>query len=96
MKITTADCLVAIDKFWPDFIHAYADLGKQKWKRESKIKNEQGQWVRFFDAFEDRTPNGGYVQTWLKVTETETGLVVSHVTDIDCALLASKASLCYR
>ena len=80
----------SIDKFWPGFRHAYASLGKQKWKRDIKIKNEQGQWVRYFTAFEDLEPGGGYNETWLNVTET--GLVVSHLSDADRAVLRTKYS----
>jgi hypothetical protein len=92
MKFTTSDCLVAIDKFWPDFRHAYANLHKQKWRRDIKIKNEQGRWVRYFTAFEDQHPIGGYNQTWLKVTETDIDLVVSHLSDTDRAFLRAKYS----
>ena len=91
MKITNNDCLVAIDKFWPDFRHSYASLGKQKWRRDLKIKNEQGQWLRYYTAFEDKTATGGgHRHTWLTVTETETGLVVSHLSDADRDFLRVK------
>lgn len=90
MKITSADCRIAIDQYWPDFKHAYADLRKQQWKRDIKVKNEQGQWIRYFNAFEDQTPTYGYVETWLAVIETESGLVVRHLNDDDRAFLHTK------